>query len=164
MWMGIVADEFEVFVLEVEEALYVGVEFHLGQGTRLTRELELGLLDMVQIEVGVARGVDEVARTESRDLCHHLKQQSIGRNIERYAQEGVCRALVELQREASLGIGSVGIVDIELEDGVTRGQRHLVDLSHIPRRDNHATGVGIVLQLIEHILYLVDSTAIIIRP
>ena len=49
--MGIVADELEVLVLEVEERLDVGVEFHLGQGAWLSGELELRLFDMVQVEM-----------------------------------------------------------------------------------------------------------------
>ena len=39
MWMGIIALELEVLVLEIEERLDVGVENHAGQGTGLTGEL-----------------------------------------------------------------------------------------------------------------------------
>ena len=128
---GVVADEFEVLVLEIEEALHVGVDFHDGQATGLTGELQLGLLDVVQVEVGVARGMDEVTGLVARHLCHHLQQQGVAGDVERHAEEGVGRALVELQAEPSVG-------HIELEDGVTRGQRHLVDLRHVPCGDNHA--------------------------
>ena len=62
-----------------------------------------------------------------------------------------------MQRQTIIG-------HIELEDGVTGGQGHFVDLGHIPCRHNHSTRVGIVFQLIEHILYLVDGTTIIIGP
>ena len=105
----------------------------------------------------VACGVDEVARTESRHLCHHLQQQGIGGDIERHTQEGVGRALVELQRQTVAS-------HVELEDGVTRGQRHSVDLSHIPCRDDHAARVRIGLQLVDHILYLVDDASVVVGP
>ena len=110
--MGIVVDELEVLVLEVEERLDVGIDLHLGQGTGLTSELETGLFDVVQIEVGVAGGMDEVAGLVTGHLCHHLEQQGVGGDIEGYAEEGVGRALVELERETVTG-------HVELEDGVT---------------------------------------------
>ena len=77
MWMRIVANEFEVLVLEIKETLHIGIEFHLRQGTWLTGKLKLGLFDVVQVEVGVTCGVDEVTSFEARHLCHHLEQQGI---------------------------------------------------------------------------------------
>ena len=157
MWMGIVTDEFEVLVLEVEETLHVRIDLHCGQRTRLTGELEFGLFDMIQVEVGVASGVDEVASLIARHLCHHLEQQGVRGDIKRYSEEGICTALVELERETVTR-------HIELEDGVTGRQGHLIHLRHIPGRDNHTTGVGVVLQLIQHVLDLVDGTSLIVRP
>ena len=72
MGPGVVANEFEVFVVEVEDVLDVGVDLHDGQGTRVAGELQTGLLEVVQIEVGVARSMDKVAWFEACDLCHHL--------------------------------------------------------------------------------------------
>ena len=155
--MGIVADEFEVFVLEVEETLYIGIDFHLRQGTWLTGKLETGLLDVVQIEMRVAGGMNEVAGLIACHLRHHLQQKRVGGDVKRYTEERICRTLIKLQRQTVA-------CHIELEDGVTGRQGHLVDLGHIPCRDNHTTGVGIVFQLIEHILYLIDGTALIVRP
>ena len=73
MWMRIVANEFEVLVLEIEETLHIGIEFHLRQGTWLTGKLKLGLFDVVQVEVGVTCGVDEVTSLKTSHLCHHLQ-------------------------------------------------------------------------------------------
>ena len=47
---------------------------------------------------------------------------------------------------------------------MTRRQRHLIDLSHVPCGDDHATGIGIILQLIQHILDLVYRTSFIVGP
>ena len=74
MRMRVVADELEVFVLEVEDGLHIGVDDHAGQGARSARELQFCLLDVVQIEVGVASGVDEVAWLQACHLRHHLQQ------------------------------------------------------------------------------------------
>ena len=155
--MGIVVDELEVLVLEVEERLDVGVDLHLGQGTGLTGELETGLLEVVQIEMGVTRGMDEVTGLETCHLCHHHEEQGIGGNVEGYAEEGVGRTLVELERETVAG-------HVELEDGVTGGQRHLVDFGHVPGGDDHTTGIWIVLQLVQHILDLIYRAAVVVGP
>ena len=72
--MWIVADELEVLVLEVEETLYIGVDLHRRQWTRFTGELEFCLFDVVQIEMGVTCGMDEIASLIARHLCHHLEQ------------------------------------------------------------------------------------------
>ncbi len=157
MGVGIVVDELEVLVLEVEKRLDVGVDFHLGQGTGLTGELETGLLDVVQIEMGVTCGVDEVTGLVACHLGHHHQEQGIGGDVEGYAEEGVCRALVELERQTVAG-------HVELEDGVTGRQRHLVDFSHVPGGDNHTTGVRIVLQLVQHVLDLVYCAAVVVGP
>ena len=129
--MRVVADELEVFVLEVEDGLHIGVDEHARQGAWGARELQLGLLEMVQVEVGVARGVDEVARLQARHLRHHLQQERIAGNVERHSEERVSTALVELKRESTIG-------DVELEDGVAGWERHAVDLGHVPSRNNHA--------------------------
>ena len=155
--MGIVADELEVLVLEIEEGLDIGVDLHLGQGTGFTGELELGLFDVVQIEVGVTRGVDEVTGLVACHLCHHHQEQGVGGDVERNAEEGVGRSLVELERETVAG-------HVELEDSVTGGQCHLVHFGHVPGGDNHTTGVGIVFQLVEYVLDLVDGAAVVVGP
>ena len=157
MRMGIVVDELEVLVLEVEERLDVGINLHLGEGTGLAGELETGLLEVVQIEMGVTRGVDEVTGLEACHLCYHHEEQGIGGNVEGYAEEGVGRTLVELERETVAG-------HVELEDSMTGRQGHLVHFGYVPGGDDHTTGVGVVLQLIEYILDLVDGTAVVVGP
>ena len=82
---GVIAFQFEVLVVEVENAFYVRINLHDGQGTRLTGQLQTGLVQVVQVEMGVACGVDEVAGFEACHLCHHLQQQGVGGDVERYA-------------------------------------------------------------------------------
>ena len=112
---------------------------------------------MVEIEMGVACCVYEFAHFEARHLRHHLQQQGVRCDVERHAEERVSRALVELQREFAVS-------HVELEQAVARRQRHVVHLSRVPCRHNHASRVGMVAQLVEHVLYLVDGAALIVGP
>ncbi len=112
-------------------------------------ELLVGLIEMVQIKMHVAEGVDELSRLESRDLRHHERQQRVGGDVEGHAEKHVGRALVELAGEAALS-------DIELEQAVARRQRHLVELAHVPGADDMAARIGIALQAFDHVGDLID--------
>ena len=101
--------------------------------------------------------MDEVTGLETCDLGHHHQEQGVGGDVERYAEEGVCRTLVELERQTVAG-------HVELEDGVTGRQGHLVDFGHVPGGDDHTAGVGIVLQLVQHILELIYRAAVVVGP
>ena len=90
----VVAFELEVFVFEAEEVFHIRVQLHLGQRSRSAGQLQPCLFDVVEIEVGVAGGMDEVARLESCHLCHHEQQQGIRGDVERHSEESVGAALV----------------------------------------------------------------------
>ena len=85
---------------------------------------------MVQVDVGVAGGVDELTGLQATDLSDHHCQQCVGGDVERDSEEGVGAALVELAGEFSFG-------HIELEKTVARRQGHLVHLSGVPGGDEH---------------------------
>ena len=112
---------------------------------------------MVQVEMSVARGMDELAGLQAAHLCHHHAQQGVRGNVERHAQEGVGTSLVKLKAEPTLR-------DVELEDGMAGWESHLVHLGHVPCRYNHAAGIGIVTDLVEHHLNLVDGAAVVVGP
>ena len=101
----------------------------------------------------VAEGVHEVARLQPAHLRHHHGQQRIAGDIERYAEEDVGAALVELARQFS-------ICDIKLEEGMAGRERHAVQLAHVPGRDDDAARIGIVFDLLHRDLDLVDHAAI----
>lgn len=130
MWPRVIAFEHKILIAESEEVLHVGVELHTRQGARSACQLQLGLLDMVEIKMRVAGGMDEVAGFETRDLGHHLQQQGIGGNVEGHPKERIGRALIELQRQSAVGY-------VELEETMARGKCHLVDFGYIPSRNNH---------------------------
>ena len=97
MWPRVIVFEAEVFVFEVEYALYIGIKHHSWQLARCAGELQSGLVEVVKIKVGVTRGVDELSRLQTGYLRHHLQKQCIGCNVERNSEECIGRTLVQLQ-------------------------------------------------------------------
>ena len=73
VWIWVVALQLEIFIAEAEEVFDVGVDFHRWQRARRARQLQAGLVEVVELEMGVARGVDEVAWNESANLRCHLQ-------------------------------------------------------------------------------------------
>ena len=129
--MRIIVFEAEVAVLEVKNIFFVGIDYHLRQRTWLACELETCLLEVIEIKMCVAEGVDEFSRLEAGALSHHHKQESIRRNVERHAEEAVGGALIELERQAPVG-------DVELKQRMARRQFHVVDVGHIPGAHDYA--------------------------
>ena len=121
--------------------------------------MELGarLVEVVEVEVGVAGSVDKFAGLEACYLCHHQQEQGIGGNVERHAEEAVGRALVELEREAAVG-------NVELEEGVAGGQGHVGHVGDVPGRHDEAARVGVLLDLAFDFGELVDNAAAPVGP
>ena len=153
----VVAFEGEVLVLEIVEGLDIGVDEHCRERAGLTGELLADLIEMVQVDVGVACGVDEITGLQATDLGDHHRQQRIGCNVERDSEEGVSAALVELAGEFAFG-------HVELEQAVARRQGHLVNLSGVPGGYEHPPGVRVVLDHIHNLRKLVDRAAVRGRP
>src|SRR5262249_25876636 len=127
--MRLVILQREVFVLEREDVLHVGIELHLRQRIGAARKLLARLIEVVQIEMRVAERVNELAGLQSSDLRDHHGEQRVRGDVEGNAQENVRRALIKLAGEFS---GA----DVKLKQAVTRRQRHLFDLSGVPRADD----------------------------
>src|SRR6267142_2642416 len=108
--MGLVGLKGEVLVAECEEVPYGAVQAHAREWLGGAAELLARLLEMVQVQVGIAEGEDELAGLEAGDLRHHQRQQRVGGDVEGHAEEYVGAALVHLAGELALG-------DVELEEG-----------------------------------------------
>ena len=85
MWVWVIIHQFKILVLEVEDVLHVGINFHLGQWTRLAGELQIHLFQMIEVLVCIPDGVNEVAGLQARHLSHHHQQERIRGNVERHA-------------------------------------------------------------------------------
>ena len=88
----------------------------------------------------IAEGVHEIAGFEAAYLRHHQREQGIGGDVERYAEENVGAALVELA-------GQFAVRDVELEERMAGCERHLVELADVPGRDDQAARIGVLLDL-----------------
>ena len=93
--------------------------------------------------MGVPERVDEVSDLEPSHLRDHVGEERVRGDVERYAEKQVARALVELAREPPLG-------DVELEQGVARGKRHLRQVRDVPGVDHMASRVRVLADLLDH--------------
>src|SRR5690554_3514236 len=87
--VGLVVFQGEVVEGEGEQVLYFGVQAHAGQRMRLAAQLQVGLFDVVGVQVAVAAGPDELARLQVADLGDHQGQQGVAGDVEGYAEEDV---------------------------------------------------------------------------
>lgn len=157
MGMVLVALDLDVLGAEVVYRGHAGVEPESGQFERHSCDLQPRLLEVIEVEVAVAPGPDELARLEAAHLRHQAGQQAVRGDVERHAEEGVGAPLVELARQPA-------VVDVELEEGVARHQRHLVELAHVPGGDDDAPAVGLVADQFDSVLDLVDHPPIVGLP
>ncbi len=125
MRVRVVAFQAEVFEFKGKDVFYLRVYAHNGKRPGLPAQLQPGLVEVVQVKVGVAKGVHKIAGLQITHLGNHKGEQGIGGNIERHAQENVGAALIKLAGEFSIG-------HIKLEQHVTGGECHLFDLPHVP--------------------------------
>lgn len=61
-------------------------DFQRGEGARLARKLLLQGVDVVDVDVGVAKGVDKIAWRQAADMRDHDREECVAGNVERHAQ------------------------------------------------------------------------------
>ena len=162
MRMRVVVGEREVFEGEGIDIGHCWIEGHRWQGTRFASELQLSLFQVIGIEMEIAKSMDKFTRLVAADLSHHLGQEGVGSDVERNAEEKVRGPLIELAGEA--GLFAADIMHIELEKEVARRERHFVNETHVPRRNQVSARVRVVFELINEAGYLVDSGAVGLWP
>ena len=108
---------------------------------------------MVVVDVDVAAGPDEFAGFQPGLLGQHAGQQRVGGDVERHAQEHVRGPLVQLAGQLAVG-------DVELEERVAGRQRHVLELGHVPGRDDVPAGIRVGLQVFDELGDLVDVAAV----
>src|SRR3989338_4341383 len=86
-------------------------------------------------------------------LRDHVGEETIGSDVEGYAEEHVGAALVELTTQCA-------IVHIKLKQGVARRQRHFIRLFWIPAGDDEAAAIRIVFDLIDDGADLIDAVSL----
>ena len=96
---------------------------------------------MVHIDVSISQSVDEIAGLESCDVGYHVGQEGITGDIERHPKADIPRSLVQLT-------GEFVITHVELNKSMTRGKRHLIEVTGVPRGHDDASVVWIILDLV----------------
>ena len=89
--------------------------------------------------------------------CATIIVSIVGRDIVGHAQEDIAAALIELAGQLSLG-------HVELEQGVARRQRHVLDFGRVPRRDDVPAAVGFGEDRIDDVGDLIDGPPVQRRP
>jgi hypothetical protein len=112
---------------------------------------------MVGIKMKVAECVNKCAGLEPADLCNHERQEGIGSDVERNTKKEIGAALVELAAEFV-------ILNIKLEQGMTRCEGHEVKLGRVPSGNNETTAIGVVFDVLNHAGHLIDHTSIRSSP
>ena len=151
--MTLVIEDREVLEAVVEDRRRSPQDGEARQRERLAGELGGDLLDVVVVEVAVAARPDELAGLEVALLRHHVREQRVGGDVERHAEEDVGAALVELARQPP-------VRDVELEERVAGRQFHPRDVADVPRRHDQPPRVGVAPDLGDELRDLVDVAAV----
>jgi len=153
----VVIPNFDVLETEVVNGFHRGVEFECGKLKGLPGDLQPRLLEVVEVEVAISPGPDELPRLEVADLRHHAGKQAVGGDVEWHSEKGISATLVQLAREPP-------VVDVELEEGVARHQRHLLQFANVPCGHDDSTAVGVAANLVDCDFDLVDYPSVIGLP
>src|SRR3954470_10913005 len=103
---------------------------------------------MVRVEVAVAARPYEHAGLKAAFARKHVRQQRIGSDVERNAEEDVGAALVKLQVEPASG-------DLGLKQAMTRRQCHPGDFTWVPGGDDLAPRIRIAANELDQVSDLV---------
>src|SRR6516162_8417406 len=87
--MMLVVHEREVLVAVLEDTRRAALDYQSGQRQRRARELQVGLREVVEVEVTIATGPDELPWDEIALLCEQVREQPVARDVERYAEEHI---------------------------------------------------------------------------
>ena len=83
--MCLVIHQLEILVTEVENAVNVGIDFHLWRRQGFSGQLLVRLVQVIQVQVGIFQCVHELARRKTGDLGHHQGEQGIGGDVEGFS-------------------------------------------------------------------------------
>src|SRR5258708_36768566 len=105
----------------------------------------------------IAKGMDEVARSEIHNLRHHHRKQRVRGDIERDTEKQICASLIKLTSE-------VAILYVKLEEERARRHRHLADLSRISRAFDKTSAFWICIVFGDPLAALSHPTILVPSP
>ena len=90
-----VVDDFKITVIVIEQRSgFVNADMRIR--IWIAAQLLQNLIDVIVVHMSVATRPHELPRLQPGLLGNHQRQQRIGRNIERHAEEHVAGTLVQL--------------------------------------------------------------------
>lgn len=157
--MRIVGLEGEILEPKREEVRHLRIENHARKPARLTSQLKLRRLDVVQVEVRVPQRVDEFSGAKVGDLSDHHREERVARDVEGDAEEDVRAALVKLTRQ-------LAALHVELEHRVARREGDLIGFLRVPTRDEEPAAVRRLADVAEETRQLIHTVPLVrpVRP
>src|SRR6185295_9809824 len=107
--------------------------FKFGQRQRLASQQLFHLVQVIPVNMTVAKSVYELADCQTANVCDQMRQQGVGTYVEWHSQKRIGRALVKLAMKNSF------LLNLELKQGVTWRQVHRVAHAWVPAADDQAS-------------------------
>lgn len=85
-----IVEQLEIFITEVENIMNVRIDLHRRKASGFACELFVNLVQVVEVNMHIPKGVHEFTRLQSAYLRDHHREQSIGCDVEGHAQEYIC--------------------------------------------------------------------------
>jgi hypothetical protein len=96
MWPGVVTVQMNIIESKSEEVIDGGVKDYGWERPGRSGKLYPGLVEVVEIQMGIAKRMDKFPWPQPTGLCDHHGEQGIRRNIKWNTEEYIGRALVKL--------------------------------------------------------------------
>ncbi len=153
--MGVVVDQCEVLLTEIMDRTDCRIDFHARKRPRHPIELCLHLSQVVAVNMRVPERVNELPGLQAANLRHHQGEQAVGGDVEGHAEKKVGTALVELAAEFLCFE-----VDVKLEEGVARRERHFLQFTDVPCVDNVSSASGVFPDGLDDGVDLVNASSV----
>lgn len=170
--MGVVTLDHEVLDLPaIDAATLLPRNLQLGEWPRLTLQLCLESVDVIDVDVCVSHDVGKASGHQIADVSEHVREQRIAGDVEGDAKAHVAGALVQLAVEVALWLvffrgfsganapSASGVRDVELGKHVAGRQGHALEVSRIPGAEDHSPVVRVGAKLVDDLGQLVDALA-----
>ena len=153
--MRFVTDHFKVINTKILNFLDFSLKDDFWKRFWISLQLSLERLHMVKVDMGVTECVNEVPGQQVTHVSDHDGEQGVAGDVEGHAEPHVCRPLVQLA-------GQLTTRHIELDQAVTRRQRHLVQVCRVPGAHDDPPVVRLRLDPVDDLGQLVHPLAAVV--
>ena len=89
MRMRIIVNQLKILELKLEDRFFISIDQHARQIASSPAQLQFGLLEMIELKMGITKGMNKITWIEITHLRHHHCQKRIRGNIERNTQKHI---------------------------------------------------------------------------